>query len=56
MDFPLEKLLQGLGIKENHWGKFIEHEITLYDIFLLSKLDLKELGLPIAARNRIIAF
>ena len=36
--------------------KFREQEIGLYDFLLLTKEDLIELDLPIAARNRIIAF
>jgi len=36
--------------------KFREQEIGLYDFLLLTKDDLVELDLPIAARNRIIAF
>ena len=52
----MEALLESLGINRSHWSKFYEQEIRLYDLFLLTKSDLKELGLPIAARNRILAF
>ena len=36
--------------------KFREQEIGIYDFLLLKKDDLIELQLPIAARNRIMAF
>ena len=49
-------ILVKIGIAEAHLWKFREQEIGLYDFLLLSKEDLVELGLPIAARNRIIAF
>ena len=49
-------LLQKIGITERHLWKFREQEIGLYDLFLLTKEDLIELELPIAARNRILVF
>ena len=36
--------------------KFREQEIGIYDFLLLKRDDLIELQLPIAARNRIMAF
>ena len=49
-------ILTKIGIGEAHLWKFREQEIGLYDFLLLSKEDLVELSLPIAARNRIVAF
>ena len=49
------QLLLKIGIGEGHIWKFKEQEIGLEDFFLLTKDDLLELDLPIAARNRIIA-
>ena len=48
-------LLLKIGIGEAHIWKFKEQEIGLEDFFLLTKDDLLELDLPIAARNRVIA-
>ena len=56
MNGQLLDILIKIGIAEAHLWKFREQEIGLYDFLLLSKEDLVELGLPIAARNRIIAF
>ena len=52
----LQEVLQKIGISEKHWDKFFSQEIGMYDFFLLRKEDLVELKLPIAARNRILAF
>lgn len=52
----LVDLLARIGIAERHLWKFKEQEIGLYDLFLLTKEDLIELELPIAARNRILVF
>lgn len=49
-------VLHKLGVSEIHFEKFMSQEITLYDLFLLTKSDLQELGLPIGARNRVLAF
>ena len=35
---------------------FAQNEIEAEDMILLSKDDMVELGLPIAARNRVLAF
>lgn len=56
MDAQLYEILTKIGISEAHIYKFMEQEIGLYDFLLLSKDDLIELELPIAVRNRIIAF
>ena len=50
------EVLQKIGIGESHLWRFQEQEIGLYDFLLLTKEDLLELQLPIAARNRIAAF
>ena len=50
------EILQKIGIGESHLWRFQEQEIGLYDFLLLTKEDLLELQLPIAARNRIAVF
>ena len=52
----LRDILQKIGVGENHLHKFMEQEIGIQDFLLLTREDLIELHLPIAARNRIIAF
>jgi len=52
----LQEILIKIGVGEQHWHKFFREEIGIYDFFLLRREDLIELNLPIAVRNRIIAF
>ena len=52
----LRDVLHKIGVGENHLHKFREQEIGIYDFLLLTREDLVELQLPIAARNRIAAF
>jgi hypothetical protein len=49
-------ILVKIGVAQKHWQKFLDEEIGVYDFFLLRRDDLIELQLPIAVRNRIIAF
>jgi hypothetical protein len=52
----LQDILIKIGVGEQHWHKFFREEIGIYDFFLLKREDLIELSLPIAVRNRILAF
>lgn len=52
----LQDILIKIGVGEQHWHKFFNEEIGIYDFFLLRREDLIELSLPIAVRNRILAF
>lgn len=52
----LKDIFVKIGVGEKHWHKFFNEEIGIYDFFLLRREDLIELQLPIAVRNRILAF
>ena len=51
----LRDIIVGLDLTECV-GILIENKINYEDLLLLTKEDMKEIGLPIYARNRIIAF
>ena len=47
-------LLKKIGITDRHIWKLVQEEVGISDLLLLTKQDLVELELPIAARNRIL--
>eukprot|EP01022_Parablepharisma_sp_SALTPOND_P012353 TRINITY_DN1584_c0_g1_i1.p1 TRINITY_DN1584_c0_g1~~TRINITY_DN1584_c0_g1_i1.p1 ORF type:complete len:455 (+),score=46.02 TRINITY_DN1584_c0_g1_i1:2776-4140(+) len=53
--FTLEDIISGLDLSEIN-STLVENRIRVEDLLLLTKEDMKELGIPIYARNRILAF
>ena len=54
-DLSVESIMKSLHLEE-YLPVIVENKIMVEDLLLLTKDDIKELGLPIYARNRILAF